>query len=197
MKTPFLWWSKIGPRCEPGDDGERPVFAAAIFDHQADGEHIVVGLRIKGEILMPAERAAAAGRLEVEFGVIEADAAAQQTRDDIDNLLAANRLREDLGRLFRIGDAPQRRAVASNGNNVVMSVVCEFAVADGGDNARDFALQAAQQIGRREIFDHGKAVAPIARFDGVEIGSVFHRIFLRDFAFYYTHAAAFCKGLAR
>ena len=64
-----------------------------------------------------------------------------------------------------------------------MSVASEFAVADGGDNARDFALQAAQQIGRREIFDHGEAVAPIARFDGVEINGVFHRIFLRDFAF--------------
>ena len=146
---------------------------------------------------MPAERAAAAGRLEVEFGVIEADAAAQQARDDIDNLLAANRLRENIGRLFRIGDAPQRRAAIGDGDNVVMLVASQFAVADGGDNARDFALQAAQQIGRREIFDHGESVAPIARFDGVEIGSVFHRIFLRDFAFYYTHAAAFCKGLAR
>ena len=134
---------------------------------------------------MPAERAAAAGRLEVEFGVIEANAAAQQARDDIDNLLAANRLR----RKYQ-PSLPDRRCVATpggyagDGDNVVMLVASQFAVANGGDNARDFALQTAQQIGRREIFDHGEAVAPIARFDGVEISSVFHRIFLRGFCIF-------------
>ena len=59
------------------DHHHRTVLDPAIVEHDADRHEIVVGVRIKGPILVPFNRRTIAGRLHVQLARIEAHGAPQ------------------------------------------------------------------------------------------------------------------------
>ncbi len=68
-----------------GDHHKGTVLRRAIFDHDTHCEDIVVGVRVKRPVLVPADFSVRRWVLEIEFGVIEANSAVQQLRHGFDN----------------------------------------------------------------------------------------------------------------
>ncbi len=62
---------------------QRPVVGSDIIEHDADRQHIVIGVRIEGPVLMPFDRRAAAGGLGVEFGGLQQHAVTKQLAQDV------------------------------------------------------------------------------------------------------------------
>ena len=60
-----------------GDDEHRAVIHTGVVEHDACCRYVVVGVGVKGPVLVPLDRRSKMWRLHVEFGVVKADVFAQ------------------------------------------------------------------------------------------------------------------------
>lgn len=87
----------MGPR----KNLKRSVLQAHVVKYDADGEDVVIGVRIEGEILMPFHFGAIAGLLHVQLGRMHADIRADQVAGGSENETAAHQRVEE--RALQIG----------------------------------------------------------------------------------------------
>ena len=54
-----------------GDDHQRPVVRVDLLEHEAEGQHVVIGVRIERPVLMPLHRRPASWRLGVQLAGLQ------------------------------------------------------------------------------------------------------------------------------
>jgi hypothetical protein len=69
----------------PGQHGHRAVLGRRVIQQQADGEHVVVGVRIERRVLMHLHGGADVTALEVQLAVVEADRGPEQLGHDVED----------------------------------------------------------------------------------------------------------------
>ena len=96
-----------------GDHQHAAVLQRMGVEAHADGQHVIVGVGIEGDVLMPLDRAAAPGRLHVELLALVANVWTEQRLDHIQNGVRAVQLSEKRVALARRIDAGEARRLGA------------------------------------------------------------------------------------
>ena len=93
-----------------GQHGHRTVVGGRVVQQQSDGEHVVVGVRIEGRILVDLDGGADATALEVQLAVMKADRWAEQLGDDVEDRRLERHPRVERIVVSRVFDPPHDRS---------------------------------------------------------------------------------------
>ena len=96
-----------------GDHLKRAIGLVDILEHQAERQHVVIGVRVERPVLMPFDGLAAARRLGVELGCLEHRVRPEQAREDLGHPRILQRIPIDRIELVRQLDARQSRVVGA------------------------------------------------------------------------------------
>ena len=111
------------PVCVPGVTSIGPLDRSVVVEQHADGEDVVIGVRVERPVLVPFHRRAIMRRLHVELGAVQPEARADQLVEDVEHRPASHDLVEQRMDLVRRLDA------ADAG---VLGGVARLEVVDGG-----------------------------------------------------------------
>ena len=142
-----------------GGDQHRSVAEVAIVQQYADGEYVVIGVRIERPVLMPFHRRAVLRRLHVELGAVQPQARAQQFLQDVEHSRGSHDLVEQRMHLVRRLDPAHPRALRGMARLEVIDIGVFEGFGRPRNQLRDYSAHLAERRGVQHLGHHDDAVA--------------------------------------
>ncbi len=134
-------------------DHQGAVLGPAIVEHDADRQHVVVGVRVERPVLVPLDRRAVFRRLDVELRAIQPHAGAEQLAGYRQQRLAAHERVEHRIERVRLLDPAHARTVRAVRRLEIVDIVVGRDRARPLDEAVDHPAQRRER-GRIDQFGH-------------------------------------------
>src|SRR5262249_52524855 len=142
-------------------DHQWAVLRRHIVEHDADGQQIVVGVRIEGPVLVPLDGGAIAGRLHVELAAMQAQVRADELLDGLDHARVPDQAPEERMAVDWVLEAPHARSLTGMRLLEVVDFVAAVDEPRLGDKVVDDLVGLLQRLAAEGALDEDVAVPAI------------------------------------
>jgi hypothetical protein len=137
-----------------GDHEQWPILLAAVIEQHTDGQDVVIGVGIKGPVLMPFDGSAKACRLHVELRAVQADVGTEQAGEHCRDAGVAHEIVEVREMLVRGLDASQLGGCGTVSILKVVDVGVRRGARSTSHNAIDLGTQLSDLFRRERLRHH-------------------------------------------